>query len=159
MIDIYKPWKNILPKKNKGIDYYRSKIIKKKIAERERHFENMVRFSYNEMITAAKRNLPYIKPCPFCGGEAVLYGRDIDDSDLDTLVISDTGKLMNPNINLFSLVIKCTICGVEKETDTIYSCCEAENKAAIEFAINQWNRRVREGECIDAEFKEEEKEW
>lgn len=30
MIDIYKPGKNILPKKNKGIDYYRSKIIKKR---------------------------------------------------------------------------------------------------------------------------------
>lgn len=30
MIDIYKPGKNILLKKNKGIDYYRSKIIKKR---------------------------------------------------------------------------------------------------------------------------------
>ena len=50
MINIYKPGKNILPKKNKGIDYYRYKIIKKNISERERHFENIVRASYNEMI-------------------------------------------------------------------------------------------------------------
>lgn len=146
-----------LTKQFKDIEAYENKINKIK-EENDNMIKKMIEKKLKRLITKSKENLPYIKPCPFCGSEAILLARDLDDKQT-TLITSDTGEKINSDIKVYSLVIKCTKCGAEKETDTIYgSNNKVVNKAAIQKSIKEWNTRIKEEEIIDAEFKEKEKE-